>query len=219
MKSNLTKSLLCYFVGYMFIGSLLVSILPEKYYIIGQLLISFITFITVIYCSKEYFKSHFLNDMQECLDKSIRLGIYTFIVVMISITFSSLTRNIGLNNSTANNNFIISLAINSPISVGVMTILFLPVIEELIFKYQLVDNTTFLKQHTLIKFIAIGTLFAGLHCINEILTLNITVIISFVNYLVFYLFTSYIFKKYNNLMMAITIHCLYNAVSFILIFS
>lgn len=218
MKSNLLKSLLIYFIGYMVVGSITINMIPDKYYIYGQLILTLLTLLLIIKCSKNYFEKNFLKDIQECLDKSIRLGIYTFLIIMVSITLTSLSRNLGFSDTTQNNNIITSLAKESPISVGIIIIGLLPFIEELIFKYQLFDNTNILKNHRMIKTLVIGILFASLHCLIEIINLDIMVIISFINYLVFYITTNFIYKKYKNLMMSIAIHCLYNAISFILIF-
>lgn len=215
--TNLKKTMILYFIGYFILGNIIVNILPDSWYMYGQLILVVMTFFLTIYYAKDYFNINFIKDMEYCLNKSIKLGIYTFIIVMISITLNSISRSLNLASSTSNNNHITVLINNYPIITGFIIILFLPFIEEIVFKWQLFKNTKFLVGHSFTKTIIIGLLFASLHCLIEIINLDWSVVINFINYLLFYCCTMYAYSKSKNLMVPILIHCLYNAISFILV--
>ena len=59
MKSNLLKSLLIYFIGYMVVGSITRNMIPDKYYIYGKLIVTLLTLLLIIKCSKNYFEKNF----------------------------------------------------------------------------------------------------------------------------------------------------------------
>ena len=211
-------ALLIYFIGYMFLGGLITASVAPKYTIYAQLIITIITFLMIIRVSKDYFEKSFVNDTLKGLDKSILLGVYSFLLAVMGLIFSYLN-SLLIQTTTANQESIILSSYANPLITGFIIILLLPFIEELLFKYHLFSNTVFLKKHWIIKTFVIAVIFATLHCLSEIVNLNPSIIFSFVNYFIFYIITNVIYRKYDNLMFSIIIHCLYNAVSFILIFN
>ena len=216
--NNVYKYLITYFIIYPLSEIFAMALLPEQYCNVARFIVALIIFIISVYLSKDYFKKCFFDNCIECLDKSISLGIYTFLLVFINITINSIQRTIfNADLTSQNNEMIIESANNNPILIGMIVIILLPVIEELLFKYHLFENTKFLENRSIIKTAIIGIFFASLHCLNEILSFNCLIILSFMNYFLFYLITNFIYIKKNNLMMPIVIHCLYNAVCYIII--
>lgn len=216
--NNVYRYLITYFIIYPLLEILAMILIPEQYYNAARFIVALIIFILSVYLSKDYFKNSFFDNCIECLDKSVSLGIYTFLLVFINITISSIQRTIfNADLTSQNNETIIESANSNPFLIGMIVILLLPVIEELLFKYHLFENTKFLENRSIIKTAIIGIFFASLHCLNEILSFNCLIILSFMNYFLFYLITNFIYIKKDNLMMPIVIHCLYNAVCYIII--
>lgn len=217
--NDLTISIFNYFIIYLFLESFILTLVPNKYIEITRFFSTLIVFIIGIYASRNYFKTMFLKNCIECLEKSISLGFYTFLLVFLNLTLSSIQRTVfNADLTSVNNNQIVQAALNNPILIGIIIIIFLPVIEELLFKYQLFKNTEFLNNHWILKTIVLGIIFASMHCFTEIISLDYYALISFANYFLFYFITNIIYRKSDNLMMPITIHCLYNTISYILIF-
>ena len=216
--NNVYRYLITYFIIYPLLEIFAMTLIPEQYYNEARFVITLIIFILSVYISKDYFKNCFFDNCIECLDKSISLGIYTFLLVFINITINSIQRTVFNADLTSQNNEIIIESANSnPVLIGIIIIILLPIIEELLFKYHLFQNTAFLKKRAVIKTVILGILFASLHCLNELLSFNYMIVLSFLNYLLFYLVTNFIYIKKDNLMMSIVIHCLYNAVCYIII--
>lgn len=216
-ENSIASAVLVYFGCYLLLGSVIIAISPIEYQIYVRLLITFITWGMMIRCCKPYFEKNFIEDIMQGLDKSIVLGVFTFVLVMIGLLFTSLSNQL-TGTTTINQNVIELMAIENPITMGFIIILFLPFSEELLFKDQLFNQTKFLRRSWWLKTLAVASIFASFHCLTEIISLEWTVIISFFNYFIFYVLTNFIVKKYDNLMMAIITHCLYNAVAYILIF-
>ena len=217
--NDLTISIFNYFIIYLFLESFILALIPNKYIELTRFFSTLIVFIISVYASRNYFKTMFLKNCVECLEKSISLGFYTFLLVFLNLTLSSIQRTVfNADLTSVNNNQIVQAALNNPILIGIIIIIFLPVIEELLFKYQLFKNTEFLNNHWILKTIVLGIFFASMHCFTEIISLDYYALISFSNYFLFYFITNIIYRKSDNLMMPITIHCLYNTISYILIF-
>lgn len=217
--NGLALSLFNYFIIYLFLEAVILVAVDSKFTGITRFFTTLTVFVISIYASREYFKTKFFPDCLECLDRSVLLGVYTFLPVFINLTLSSIQRTV-FNSvlTTANNELIIETTLDNPVLTGFIVILFLPVMEELLFKYQLFSKTEFLKRNWLFKTFFLAMLFASLHCLTEIASLDFLALISFLNYFLFYFITNLIYKSKGNLMMPVTIHCLYNAVSYILIF-
>ncbi|MCI9630114.1 CPBP family intramembrane glutamic endopeptidase [Thomasclavelia cocleata] len=217
-QHTVASALLIYFIGYLFLGGLIIATVAPEYTIYVQLVITIIIFLMIIRVSKDYFEKNFVSDTFKGIDKSILLGIYTFLLVIIGLIFSYLN-SLFVQTTTLNQESIILSSYANPLITGFIVILLLPFIEDLLFKYHLYTKTKTLKNHWLIKTSVIAILFATLHCLSEIVNLNPYIFFSLANYFIFYVITNFIYLKYDNLMFSIIIHCLYNAVSFILIFN
>ena len=206
-------SILLYFVGYLFVGSLIISFTPSKYQIYTRLIISLFLFFFMIRISRKEF-DNIIEQINEVLGTGALItAVTTFIIFVsnIALTFLSYTL---FKQTTVNNNNISMLYSKHPYIIGLIVILLLPFVEEILFKAQIFKNTKFLDNHKVIKTIIIALLFACFHCITEIATLNYKVIISMINYILFYSITNTIYIRSNyNIMKPIAIHMLLNALS------
>lgn len=215
-KHTILSSLLLYFIGYLLIGSLIISFTPSKYQIYTRLVLSLILFFSMIRISRKEF-DNVIEQINEVLGTGALITtITTFIIFVINIALTFLSVAI-FKQTTVNNNIISFLFAQHPYIMGLITILLLPFVEELLFKAQIFKNTKFLDNHKVIKTIIIALLFACFHCITEIVTLDYKVIFSLINYFVFYVITNTVYIKSNyNIMKPIAIHMLLNTLSLII---
>lgn len=215
-KRNLpAKLFVFYLLFYYVLGSIVISIFTDVNSNYIRLVFAVMTLVVVIFFSKEYFNNHFFKDSMEVLDKSIRLGIIAFGLVVLNIICSFLTDFV-FKTELINNTAIMIAIQNDPFIVGIITILLLPFTEEIIFKYQLLNNAHFLKEKRIFKVIVLSVLFAGIHCVFELVTLNYRIVFSFIYYMLFYTITAYYYGKYDNFMMSVILHMLVNACAFIM---
>lgn len=212
-KHTTLSSLLLYFIGYLLIGSLIISFTPSKYQIYTRLVISLILFFSMIRISRKEF-DNVIEQINEVLGTGALITTFIIFVINIALTFLSV---VIFKQTTVNNNIISFLFAQHPYIMGLITILLLPFVEELLFKSQIFKNTKFLKEHKVIKTIIVALLFASFHCITEITALNYKVIFSLINYFIFYVITNTIYIKSNyNIMKPIAIHMLLNTLSLII---
>ena len=212
-KHTVSSSILLYFVGYLLIGSFIISLTPTKYQIYTRLVVSLILFFSMIRISRKEF-DNIIEQINEVLGTGAFItAVVTFIIFIINIALTFLSYTL-FKQTTVNNNIINMLYAKHPYIIGLIVILLLPFVEEILFKDQIFKNTIFLNEHKVIKTIIIALLFACFHCITEIATLNYKVIIALINYMLFYIITNtiYIRSKYN-IMKPIAIHMLLNALS------
>ena len=215
-KHTILSSLLLYFIGYLLIGSLIISFTPSKYQIYTRLIISLFLFFFIIRISRKEF-DNIIEQINEVLGTGALItAVTTFIIFVINIALTFLSVVI-FKQTTVNNNIISILFAQHPYIMGLITIILLPFVEELLFKSQIFKNTKFLKEHTIIKTIVVALLFACFHCIAEIMTLNYKIIFSLINYFIFYIITNAIYIKSDyNIMKPIAIHMLLNTLSLII---
>lgn len=214
-EHTVLSSILLYFVGYLFVGSLIISFTPSKYQIYTRLIISLFLFFFMIRISRKEF-DNIIEQINEVLGTGALItALTTFIfVINIALTFLSV---VIFKQTTVNNNIISILFAQHTYIMGLITILLLPFVEELLFKSQIFKNTKFLKEHKFIKTIIVALLFASFHCITEIIALNYKVIFSLINYFIFYVITNTIYIKSNyNIMKPIAIHMLLNTLSLVI---
>lgn len=215
-KHTILSSLLLYFIGYLLIGSLIISFTPSKYQIYTRLIISLFLFFFIIRISRKEF-DNIIEQINEVLSTGALItAVTTFIIFVINIALTFLSVVI-FKQTTVNNNIISILFAQHPYIMGLITIILLPFVEELLFKSQIFKNTKFLKEHKVIKTIIVALLFASFHCITEITALNYKVIFSLINYFIFYVITNTIYIKSNyNIMKPIAIHMLLNTLSLVI---
>ncbi len=200
----------------MLIGSFIISLTPTKYQIYTRLVVSLILFFSMIRISRKEF-DNIIEQINEVLDTGAFItAVVTFMIFAINIALTFLSYTL-FKQTTVNNNIISMLYSKHPYITGLIVILLLPFVEENLFKAQIFKNTKFLDNHKVIKTIIIALLFACFHCITEIVTLNYKVIISMINYILFYSITNTIYIRSNyNIMKPIAIHMLLNALSLII---
>ena len=92
-----------------------------------------------------------------------------------------------------------------------------PIIEEVIYKYVLFKNANFMKEKPNCKLITCSTIFAVMHILNEIILLQPIAIIDFINYFVFGITTTLVYKKTDNILYSLAIHMLCNGVELYLL--
>ena len=132
-KHTTLSSLLLYFIGYLLIGSLIISFTPSKYQIYTRLVISLILFFSMIRISRKEF-DNVIEQINEVLGTGALITtITTFIIFVINIALTFLSVVI-FKQTTVNNNIISFLFAQHPYIMGLITILLLPFVEELLFK-------------------------------------------------------------------------------------
>lgn len=215
-KHTVSSSILLYFVGYLLIGSFIISLTPTKYQIYTRLVVSLILFFSMIRISRKEF-DNIIEQINEVLGTGAFItAVVTFMIFAINIALTFLSYTL-FKQTTVNNNIISMLYSKHPYIIGLIVILLLPFVEEILFKAQIFKNTKFLDNHKVIKTIIIALLFACFHCITEIVTLDYKVIFSLINYFVFYVITNTVYIKSNyNIMKPIAIHMLLNTLSLII---
>lgn len=215
-KHTVSSSILLYFVGYLLIGSFIISLTPTKYQIYTRLVVSLTLFFSMIRISRKEF-DNIIEQINEVLGTGALItAVTTFIIFVINIALTFLSYTL-FKQTTVNNNIISMLYSKHPYIIGLIVILLLPFVEEILFKAQIFKNTKFLDNHKVIKTIIIALLFACFHCITEIVTLDYKVIFSLINYFVFYVITNTVYIKSNyNIMKPIAIHMLLNTLSLII---
>jgi len=213
--SILCKALIIYILFYFIIGAVLISVVPDDLSVYLRLTVTCITFIGMIFISKDYFKNKFANDSMDVMDNSLKLAIISFALVMVNSFLTYINESM-ITASTYNNDLIKNIYTDSPVILGIISIALLPFIEEIFFKYVLFKNTDCLKKHWIIKTLIIGLLFASVHCASEVIKLDITAFICMFNYFIFYVATNIIYHKKENLMMVVIIHMLINICAVVL---
>lgn len=127
------SSILLYFVGYLLVGSLIISFTPSKYQIYTRLIISLFLFFFMIRISRKEF-DNIIEQINEVLGTGALItAVTTFIIFVFNIALTFLSVVI-FNQTTVNNNIISILFTQHPYIMGLITILLLPFVEELLFK-------------------------------------------------------------------------------------
>lgn len=140
--SILCKALIIYILFYFIIGAVLISVVPDDLSVYLRLTVTCITFIGMIFISKEkdYFKNKFVNDSMDVMDNSLKLAIISFALVMVNSFLTYINESM-ITASTYNNDLIKNIYTDSPVILGIISIALLPFIEEIFFKYVLFKNT------------------------------------------------------------------------------
>ena len=147
--SILCKALIIYILFYFIIGAVLISVVPDDLSVYLRLTVTCITFIGMIFISKDYFKNKFVNDSMDVMDNSLKLAIISFALVMVNSFLTYINESM-ITASTYNNDLIKNIYTDSPVILGIISIALLPFIEEIFFKYVLFKNTDSLKKHWII---------------------------------------------------------------------
>ena len=74
-----------------------------------------------------------------------------------------------------------------------------------------------MKEKFKCKLIICSSIFAGMHILNEIILLQPIVIIDFINYFIFGITTTLVYKKTDNILYPLAIHMLCNGVALYLL--
>ena len=138
--SILCKALIIYILFYFIIGAVLISVVPDDLSVYLRLTVTCITFIGMIFISKDYFKNKFVNDSMDVMDNSLKLAIISFALVMVNSFLTYINESM-ITASTYNNDLIKNIYTDSPVILGIISIALLPFIEEIFFKYVLFKNT------------------------------------------------------------------------------
>ena len=104
-KHTILSSLLLYFIGYLLIGSLIISFTPSKHQIYTRLVLSLILFFSMIRISRKEF-DNVIEQINEVLGTGALITtITTFIIFVINIALTFLSVAI-FKQTTVNNNII-----------------------------------------------------------------------------------------------------------------
>jgi len=214
MNKKWLKLFLLYFVVYLIIIPKIVNGYPTSLQGIILTIVSVGFLIVYILLNKIVF-DNLLTKIIDIADNSIYVGIISIVLLFINITCSFFKMNLCIDNNIGYTSLINSYYIN-PIMV-VCIVVCNPILEELVFKHVLFDQTEILKEKKILKIILISVVFSILHILNEILVFNVYALIDFINYFTFSIITFLSYTKTNNILYPIMIHMLCNGVAIYLI--
>lgn len=211
---NISKSLIAYFVGNVFVIPFIASLFEGNLYIYILMISTLLLTLYLIRTNIDAFQDGLRKIMNMC-DNIIILGLVSLTLLIISIVFSYLKYRLGINESSGNVS-LISKFYQNQFLIGIYITILAPIMEEIIFKHIAIDNLSFIKNR-FIKIVIISLIFAVMHLLPEIMQLNMEVCIDMMNYMIFGILTSLIYVRYaSNIYNVIFIHALCNLTTLIL---
>lgn len=211
---NISKSLIAYFVGNVFVIPFIASLFGGNLYIYILMISTLLLTLYLIRINIDAFQDGLRKIMNMC-DNIIVLGLVSLTLLIISIVFSYLKYRLGINESSGNVS-LISKFYQNQFLIGIYITILAPIMEEIIFKHIAIDNLSFIKNR-FIKIVIISLLFATMHLLPEIMQLNMEVCIDMMNYMIFGMLTSLVYVRYaSNIYNVIFIHALCNLTTLIL---
>ncbi len=179
------------------------------------LFLSLIFMIVIIYWNKEAFQKIVYKILDVC-DNSIYIGIITIVLIVMGIVCTYAKSVMNISSSSEYLSIISKYESNRGLYM-IHIVLIAPIIEELVYRYVLFKNTAFMNEKPIIKLLICSFLFAGFHVLNEIALFQTTVIIDFLNYFIFGIITTIVYKKTDNILWPISIHMLCNGTALFVI--
>ena len=211
---NISKSLIAYFVGNVFVIPFIASLFEGNLYIYILMISTLLLTLYLIRINIDAFQDGLRKIMNMC-DNIIVLGLVSLIILIVSIVFSYLKYRLGINESSGNVS-LISKFYQNQFLIGIYITILAPIMEEIIFKHIAIDNLSFIKNR-FIKIVIISLLFAAMHLLPEIMQLNMEVCIDMMNYMIYGMLTSLVYVRYaSNIYNVIFIHALCNLTTLIL---
>lgn len=211
---NISKSLIAYFVGNVFVIPFIASLFEGNLYIYILMISTLLLTLYLIRINIDAFQDGLRKIMNMC-DNIIVLGLVSLIILIVSIVFSYLKYRLGINESSGNVS-LISKFYQNQFLIGIYITILAPIMEEIIFKHIAIDNLSFIKNR-FIKIVIISLIFAAMHLLPEIMQLNMEVCIDMMNYMIFGMLTSLVYVRYaSNIYNVIFIHALCNLTTLIL---
>lgn len=211
---NISKSLIAYFVGNVFVIPFIASLFEGNLYIYILMISTLLLTLYLIRINIDAFQDGLRKIMNMC-DNIIVLGLVSLVILIVSIVFSYLKYRLGINESSGNVS-LISKFYQNQFLIGIYITILAPIMEEIIFKHIAINNLSFIKNR-FIKIVIISLLFATMHLLPEIMQLNMEVCIDMMNYMIFGMLTSLVYVRYaSNIYSVIFIHALCNLTTLIL---
>lgn len=211
---NISKSLIAYFVGNVFVIPFIASLFEGNLYIYILMISTLLLTLYLIRTNIDAFQDGLRKIMNMC-DNIIIIGLVSLTLLIISIVFSYLKYRLGINESSGNVS-LISKFYQNQFLIGIYITILAPIMEEIIFKHIAIDNLSFIKNR-FIKIVIISLIFATMHLLPEIMQLNMEVCIDMMNYMIFGILTSLVYVRYaSNIYNVIFIHALCNLTTLIL---
>lgn len=178
---NISKSLIAYFVGNVFVIPFIASLFEGNLYIYILMISTLLLTLYLIRINIDAFQDGLRKIMNMC-DNIIVLGLVSLVILIVSIVFSYLKYRLGINESSGNVS-LISKFYQNQFLIGIYITILAPIMEEIIFKHIAINNLSFIKNR-FIKIVIISLLFATMHLLPEIMQLNMEVCIDMMNYMI-----------------------------------
>ncbi|MDQ0361599.1 CPBP family intramembrane glutamic endopeptidase [Breznakia pachnodae] len=205
---------------YLIVLPMITAIFPEMY---SEYLMAILTIVLSIWCIYEMrgiFQPFFLK-LEELNRQSYLVGAVALITLFIGIFLSFLKATFGTEGINSNQDMIIHSIETTGLISKIAIVLFVPIIEEIIFKHLIFDKSKILKSTKMkqaILIILLSIAFAMLHTSNEIINLKLgfDFICDYIYYFTFSIFTFSLYKYSNNMLYPVSVHVLCNIVALFL---
>ncbi len=216
MKKHKNLNLfMMYIIVYLIAIPKIITYVPLEIQNYLYLILAILFMVIIVYWNRRAFEKLIYKILNVC-DKSIYIGVITIVLIAISIicTYAKTLLHIGNNSGYIN---LISQYKSNKLIFTIIIIVITPIIEEIIYKFVLFKNANFMKEKTKCKLMTCSTTFAVMHILDEIILLQPIAIIDFINYFIFGVMTTLVYKKTDNILFPLAIHMLCNGVALYLL--
>ena len=225
-KKQKISLLLHYFIGYTFLYQILAAIIiitasnfiaisEDKIDLYTVILYALPVFLIMIITSKKVLNYNWkflkVNKKEIIKDISIRFLITYGINMIIGILISSI-----INEGATNQLEVIEMVKKAPLFMGFMTVIFAPIVEEIIFR-EIIQKSISIKYNKKIGLFIASFIFGFVHLIPTIIIGNWIGLIYIIQYGALGLMLGIAYNKNNNLSSSILLHGLNNLVGYLLI--
>ncbi len=216
MKKHKNLNLfMMYIIVYLIAIPKIITYVPSKIQSYLYLILTMLFMVIIVYWNKEAFEKLIYKILNVC-DRSIYIGVIAIVLIAISIicAYAKVLLHIGNNSGYIN---LISQYMSNKVIFTIVIIVITPIVEEVIYKYVLFKNANFMKEKPKGKLMTCSTIFAVMHMLNEIILFQPIAIIDFINYFIFGVITTLVYKKTDNILFPLAIHMLCNGVALYLL--
>lgn len=149
------------------------------------------------------------------LNKKIKWKHYlivTFMLMFLNLSISTILIKMGVTEI----NEIPNVFQNDKLKYIILSVVIMPIIEEIIWKVILLKDTKFLNDHEKVKIVIIALVFAIMHVNSDYSILAFLLMILY--YMSFYITTSLLYVRDNNIVLIIAIHSLCNLFACVMVY-
>lgn len=239
-KKLYIKTILLYFVGYMIIGALAlslvgsmiatavhiagggvssdidaISLLSVDYIFQLQIVLDIIFIAIFIFFWKKAFKNKdLIIDLKNNVIKTIIIGL---VFCLVNILLGYITELIVGSGDSSNQETLIMLSQIAPLSLIFSAVIFAPIIEELVFRGS-IQTLLYRKFNPTLSAIITGVIFGLIHVVAGLLGGSFVEIIYFITYFAMGAILGLIYAKTKNIYICISVHMLNNLIAVLLMF-